>query len=135
MVARAGRNDSRNIVLFDQHKTKVGLHFEQVVFVGDDHAVEFLAVLESDFIGVRAWRGEHGDTDGEAAKNQPSGKHVCEYAAGPRKGQPLAGRELSVTARRGVLCRHFKQAGAGGRKGRHEKVPYRKMAGSIQRRR
>ena len=102
MATRAGGNDSRDFVLFYQDKAIVGLHFEHVVFVGDDHSVELLAVLEADFVGMRARNGERDVTDGYKPKNQPTGTHDCEYAAGPRRGQHLARKELSATARRGA---------------------------------
>src|SRR5450755_3296487 len=99
MGSRAGRDNCGYLVLFYQHKSKVGLHLKHVVFVRDNHAVELLAVLEADFIALRARHGERGDTDDDAAKDQPRGTHVCEYAAGSRGGQPLAREELSAAVR------------------------------------
>ena len=49
---RCTRNDLRDLVFLHQHKSKVRLHFEHVVFIRDNHAVEFLSILQPYFVGV-----------------------------------------------------------------------------------
>lgn len=131
MASRTGRDNCGYLVLFYEYESKVGLHFEHVVFVGDDHAVELLAVLEADFIGLRAWHGERSDTGDDAAKDEPTYTHDCEYAAGPRRGQPLAREELSAAVRSGA-GKGTPEGSLRGTSQGLEKVSYRKLAGSIQ---
>lgn len=114
MAARAGGNDRGDFVLFDQDESVVSLHLKHVVFVGDDHAVELLAVLEADFIGMRARNGKCGDTDRYTPKNQPTGSHICEYGAEPRRGQPPARKELSAASRSMLLRPEHCQEPIGG---------------------
>src|SRR6266851_4944597 len=47
-------NNGLDFVFFDEHISILGLDLEHVVFVGDDHAVEFLAVLQANLIRPRA---------------------------------------------------------------------------------
>src|SRR5260370_23389607 len=47
-------NNGFDFVFFDEHIPILGLDLENVVFVGDDHAIKFLAVLEANFIRPRA---------------------------------------------------------------------------------
>src|ERR1700682_598462 len=46
-------NNGLDFVFFDEHKSKVGLDLEHVVFVGHDHAVKLLAVLEANLVRPR----------------------------------------------------------------------------------
>src|SRR6266566_9942315 len=47
-------NNGLDFVFFDEHISIVGLDLEHVLFVGDDHAVKFLAVLQANLIRPRA---------------------------------------------------------------------------------
>src|SRR5258708_26725063 len=47
------RNNGRDFVFFDELISKIGLDFEHVVFVGDDHAVKLPAVLQANLIRAR----------------------------------------------------------------------------------
>ena len=50
------RNNLRDLVFLDEHKTKVRLDLEHIVFVRHDYAVQLLAVFELNFIRPGGWR-------------------------------------------------------------------------------
>ncbi len=62
-------HDCRDLVFLDEHISIVGLHFEHVVFVGHDDAVELFPVLQADFIGERSRNAEKYRGDAGEAKH------------------------------------------------------------------
>ena len=75
-------DDGGDLIFFNEHKSKVGLHFEHVVFVRYDHAIKFLAVFETNFIRLRRL-GEERDRQDSAGQEKRAARnsHVFEYAA------------------------------------------------------
>ena len=97
-------NDGGNLVFFYQHISKVGLHFEHVVFVGHDHAVKFLAIFEANFVRLRRLGAEGNRQDGAAQENQAAWSgHVSEYDAD---------RKVVATSARKMCPRRYIPGGA-----------------------
>ncbi len=61
------RDNLRDFVLFHQHVSKVGFHFEHVVFVRHDYAVQFLSIFQANLVGTAGGRGKAGREQREQA--------------------------------------------------------------------
>src|SRR6266705_2276558 len=84
-------NNGLDFIFFDEHISIVGLDLEHVVFVGDDHAVKFLAVLQANLIRPRA------KTDRAERQNQHRRKTGAALIGDSHKESippPRAGRNL-----------------------------------------